>query len=160
MSSYQIELSRRRRVASPVPLPRLRRLLIRLLGVLEQPEGTGISVLLTDDPEIQRLNAQWRGKDRPTDVLSFSLREGRGARFFQQGPLGDIVLSIPTCQRQAEEKGWSLEEELAFLTLHGLLHLLGYDHERDEDHLVMEAKTQAVWSVVHADVHTLLGRRA
>lgn len=159
MSGYAIELNRRRKIRCPVPLRRFRPFLTRLLELLEQPVGTGLSLLLTDDREIHRLNLQWRGKDRPTDVLSFSLREGRGSRFFHQGPLGDIVLSLPMVERQAVEKGWSLEEELAFLTLHGVLHLLGYDHERDEDHVVMEAKTSTIWARLHPEVMPLLGGR-
>jgi probable rRNA maturation factor len=93
-----------------------------------------LAVLLCDDAEIHELNRQWRGKDRPTDVLSFSQEEGDDVLFVgdDDGPgrvLGDIVISVETAARQAEAGGWTLEEESVRLLLHGLLHLLGYDHE-------------------------------
>jgi probable rRNA maturation factor len=87
----------------------------------------GLSVLLTDDAQIQTLNAQWRGKDKPTDVLSFSQVEGYavpGDGLF----LGDVVISLDTAARQAEAYGASLEQEVARLLVHGVLHVLGYDH--------------------------------
>lgn len=87
-------------------------------------EDVELSMLLTDDPGIQALNATWRGKDSPTDVLSFPQDD--------EIVLGDLVISLPTAGRQADERGTTLRDELRVLTLHGLLHLLGYDHEHDE----------------------------
>lgn len=94
-----------------------------------------ISVVLCDDPFIQALNRQHRGKDAPTDVLSFA----------QDDPflLGDIVISLPTAARQAKAAGWSLEQELALLGIHGLLHLLGYDDETEAGAWEMQRKTEA-----------------
>lgn len=148
------------------PAPRLRALTRRLLTLLGQPKDTQVSLLLTDDEEIHTLNLHWRKKDRPTDVLSFSMYEGGGLSgkagvglapgAARGGLLGDIVISLETCQRQALDKGWTVEEEVAYLLLHGLLHLLGYDHERDEDHVVMEARTQELWGQVHAEVLPML----
>ncbi len=94
-----------------------------------------VSVSFVSDAEIHELNRTYRGVDRPTDVLSFALREGEdilpepedGAEM-----LGDIVISIPTAVRQAEEYGHSVEREVGFLLVHGFLHLLGYDHEDEE----------------------------
>lgn len=90
-----------------------------------------VSVVLSDDNYIHQLNRQYRGKDCPTDVLSFALNEGEGPEIID-GPgevlLGDIIISLETAARQAEEFGHSLERELAYLTVHGILHLLGYDH--------------------------------
>lgn len=83
-----------------------------------------ISVVLTDDAEIQTLNAQWRGKDKPTNVLSFPQEE--------ETLLGDIVLALETVQREAEDQEKTLEDHTAHLFVHGLLHLLGYDHETGE----------------------------
>ncbi len=87
-----------------------------------------MSVLLTDDEEIRRLNRDYRGKDKPTDVLSFSQAEGE---FGDVVPdmLGDVVISIETARRQASESAISLESELDSLLVHGILHLAGYDHE-------------------------------
>ncbi|MBN2799405.1 MAG: rRNA maturation RNase YbeY [Deltaproteobacteria bacterium] len=91
-----------------------------------------LSVRITDDPTIHRLNLAWRGKDRPTDVLSFSQREG------EPGPsevehLGDVILSLDTAAVQAVDEGHSLEQEVRELLVHGVLHLLGYDHEDPDD---------------------------
>jgi len=80
---------------------------------------------------MRTLNRTWRGKDRTTDVLSFSLREGRFLHI-QPEMLGDIVISIPVAARQADEAGHSLTVEIERLLVHGLVHLLGYDHERGD----------------------------
>jgi len=81
-----------------------------------------LSILLTDDKEIHRLNKDYRGKDKATDVLSFPLEEG--------GLLGDVVISLPTAKRQAKEYGVSFQAEFFRLLVHGTLHLLGFEHER------------------------------
>jgi probable rRNA maturation factor len=99
----------------------------RLLAALRLADAE-LSVLLVSDREIHRLNRAWRGKDRPTDVLSFSQQEGDGAA--PSGLLGDVVISVDTARRQAAERGESLRRETERLLIHGVLHLLGYDHER------------------------------
>jgi probable rRNA maturation factor len=91
--------------------------------------SAGLSVLLVGDRAMRTLNRRYRGKDRTTDVLSFSLCEGPGAAM-PHGFLGDIVISVPAAARQAREAGISLHGEIDRLLAHGLLHLLGYDHER------------------------------
>ncbi len=104
-----------------------------------------IGLRLTDDAEIQSLNAQYRHQDKPTDVLSFAALEVD----FPQSPemlaaplyLGDIVISVNTAQRQAQQQGHSLPTELAWLAAHGLLHLLGWDHP-DEEQLMQMLKQQ------------------
>ncbi len=85
-------------------------------------QGREVSLLLSSDDTIQRLNRDYRGKDKPTDVLSFAYDEG--------SLLGEIIISVDTARRQARELGYSLEEELTRLLVHGLVHLLGYDHEK------------------------------
>lgn len=92
--------------------------------------GSELSVALVHDDEMHRLNRDYRGKDRTTDVLAFALREGEGTSVQEPGLLGDVVVSVPTAARQAAERGHALERELAELLAHGILHLLGYDHER------------------------------
>ena len=88
---------------------------------------------------MRELNRDYRGKDRPTDVLSFSQLEGEPMQPEEEEPvaLGDIVISIDTAKRQAAEKGHSLSDELDLLVVHGMLHLLGYDDETDEQAEVM-----------------------
>jgi probable rRNA maturation factor len=110
----------RRRKVSP---PRLRRVLTRAaasLGISGE-----VALVLSGDRTVRRLNARYRGKDAPTDVLSFP--GGGGAL-----GLGDIVVSVETAGRNARRFGRSLARELDVLALHGLLHVLGYDHETDD----------------------------
>lgn len=103
----------------------------QLLALLDR-DGSELSLVLCGDATIQPLNAQWRGKDAPTDVLSFPMQEGDD--LLQDDPvLGDLVISVETAARQAAERGHSLEQELLVLLVHGLLHLLGHDHEDEEN---------------------------
>lgn len=105
-----------------------------------------LSVVLTDDDEIHELNRDFRGKDRPTDVLAFSLGEGEASEF--AGPLlGDVVISVPTARRQAKQRKRELEAELRMLLAHGLLHLVGWDHQTDEEDRRMKARTRALCRV-------------
>lgn len=90
-----------------------------------------LSVLLVGDRAMRTLNRRYRSKDRTTDVLSFSFREGMHGSV-QSQMLGDIVISLPMAERQACEVGESVDREIDRLLVHGLLHLLGYDHERGE----------------------------
>lgn len=87
-----------------------------------------LSILFTDDAEIAKLNSDYRGKEGPTDVLSFSMNEGDGPPC-PEPILGDVVISVTTAERQALAEGVSLQEEILRLLIHGVLHLLGYDHE-------------------------------
>jgi probable rRNA maturation factor len=86
-----------------------------------------VSLLLTSDREMRKLNRSFRGKDKATDVLSFPAVDAVAAKF-----AGDLAISIDTASANAAELGHSLEDELRVLILHGLLHLAGYDHEADE----------------------------
>ena len=95
-----------------------------------------VSVKFTSDEEVRSLNAQWRGKDKATNVLSFPMTEDPASAPM----LGDIVLAGGVCEREAREKGVALEAHAAHLVVHGALHLLGYDHETsDADAEEMEA---------------------
>ncbi|MBQ9833426.1 MAG: rRNA maturation RNase YbeY [Clostridia bacterium] len=95
-------------------------------------KGGDINVILVDNAEIHALNLEHRGIDRATDVLSFPANEGEEIAALPDGFLGDIVISLERAFEQAEEYGHSNERELAFLTVHGTLHLLGYDHMTKE----------------------------
>lgn len=121
-----LSLTRRRTVAAAhaAQVRRSARKLLRLLGL----EDRELSILLTDEAEMQELNGAYRGKDRPTDVLSFAQEEGPevpGSKL-----LGDLVICPKVAARQAEDRGHATAHELDILLAHGLLHLLGYDHER------------------------------
>ncbi len=101
----------------------------KALGVVPA-KGAGVTVAFVSDRAMRELNRRWRGKRGTTDVLSFPA----GQDEFEKAEglnLGDVVVSVEQAARQAEEHGLELEEELAQLILHGLLHLCGYDHERD-----------------------------
>jgi probable rRNA maturation factor len=89
-------------------------------------------VSFVGDRRMRRLNHQFRHKDRTTDVLAFAYREARAPHAFHRvaAPLGDLVVALPTAQRQAKTAQRSIEKELAALLVHGVLHLCGYDHER------------------------------
>ena len=107
-----------------------------------------VSLVLTDDVGIARLNRQYRGIDAPTDVLSFSQLESSGPPVeWPEGmplTLGDIVVSLPRAELQAGEYGHSRERELAFLLVHGLLHLLGFDDETPGQAAVMEEHQERI----------------
>ncbi|NJO73017.1 MAG: rRNA maturation RNase YbeY [Leptolyngbyaceae cyanobacterium RM1_406_9] len=96
---------------------------------------------LTDDAEIQTLNAQYRQKDQPTDVLAFAALEVEAPFVDHEVEiplyLGDIVISVETARSQAQQEGHSLQQELAWLSAHGLLHLLGWDHPDDNSLMAM-----------------------
>jgi probable rRNA maturation factor len=91
-----------------------------------------LSILITDDAEIRSLNSAYRDLDSSTDVLSFSQLEGEEVPGSKE-LLGDIVISLDTAVRQAGELGHTVEEEMSRLLIHGVFHLLGYDHERGEE---------------------------
>ena len=106
-----------------------------------------VSVTLTNNDHIREINLSYRNKDAATDVISFALNEGEEPEIID-GPeinmLGDIIISIERAMEQAEEYGHSLERELAFLTVHGMMHLLGYDHIEEEDRLEMRKEEEYV----------------
>jgi probable rRNA maturation factor len=115
----------------------------RVAPELDHPRLSA-SLLFTSDEDIRTLNAEWRGKDKPTNVLSFPMLERSDLLdLVPDGPpemLGDIALAHETCAREADEKGIPVEVHAAHLIVHGLLHLAGYDHETsDEDAEAMEA---------------------
>jgi len=103
-----------------------------------------LSVRLASDAEVRALNAEWRRKDSPTNVLSFPMAEAYELeQSDEDGPtimLGDVILAHGVCEREAAEKGVSVEDHATHLVVHGTLHLLGYDHEADADAADMEAR--------------------
>ncbi len=121
------------------------------LAVSDEADGDfDVSVMLTDDAQIRELNRTWRGKDKPTNVLSFPAPEQPGAT----GPrhLGDIALAYETLMRESEEESKELAHHFAHLIVHGVLHLLGYDHEVEAEAEVMEAlEVKALASLGIAD---------
>jgi probable rRNA maturation factor len=118
-----------------------------MIGKLYDVENSEVSVTLTNNAYIHTLNKEYRGIDRPTDVLSFALNESDEPKMID-GPeiniLGDLIISVERAEEQAEDYGHSLRREVAFLTVHGMLHLLGYDHMEDNEREEMEAEQRFV----------------
>lgn len=107
-------------------------------------EGAEVSVVFTGDDHIRELNRQYRGVDSPTDVLSFAQDEGDPMPDTgDEDLLGDVVVSMPAAARQGEEYGHGLRREVAYLTAHGVLHLLGYDHQDEEGRAAMREREEA-----------------
>ncbi len=107
---------------------RLRRSLKRLLKELQR-ENDEVNVILVDDVQIQTINREYLDRDRPTNVISFAMTEGVGGALHPE-ILGDIVISAETAARDAATGDLTLMEEMEFLLIHGLLHLIGYNHEK------------------------------
>lgn len=128
----------------------LRRAIEETLAYEQYRNDVQVSVTLTNDEGIHELNARFRGVDAPTDVLSFPLFDYEGETDEPpidevENMLGDIVLNLDRARTQAEEFGHSFEREAAFLTVHSMLHLLGYDHETgEEDEADMRARQSAI----------------
>ena len=120
---------------------------VEMVGKLYGVENGEVSVTLTNNAYIHTLNKKYRGIDRPTDVLSFALNESEEPEMVD-GPevnvLGDLIISVERAEEQAADYGHSLRREVAFLTVHGMLHLLGYDHMEDEEREEMEAEQRFV----------------
>lgn len=106
-----------------------------------QLKKSELSILLTDDAQIKHLNRDYRHKDRATDVLAFAMREGEHAELAGE-MLGDVVISLETAARQARAQGHSLREEVVFLLGHGVLHLLGWDHDTKAKDRAMRCETE------------------
>ncbi|GAQ25539.1 endoribonuclease YbeY [Tepidanaerobacter syntrophicus] len=108
-----------------------------------------VSIVLVDDEYIQNLNKNYRSIDAPTDVLSFAMRESVDESDIsfeceEEELLGDVVISLERARSQAEEYGHSIEREIGFLVTHGILHLLGYDHETESERAVMRNKEEKI----------------
>jgi probable rRNA maturation factor len=123
------------------------------------PATAEISLVITGQERIQELNREYRLQDRPTDVLSFSMQENREeeepAAFI--GPpdgllhLGEVIISYPQAVIQAQERGHSIRKEMAILIVHGVLHILGYDHEQPEKEPAMTTREKEILFKIESD---------
>lgn len=137
-----------------LPLQRLHARIEKLYQYIGE-ENSDVSIVLTTDDEIKRLNAQWRNIDETTDVLSFPMREGELPQIAKKLPLGDVAISVDTALRYVDSCAhkqrldaqtqypvtchWSILDELTFLVIHSTLHLLGYDHALPDEEKTMRA---------------------
>lgn len=126
-------------------LDAFKRLAAFVLDREEAPEAAELSIAIVEIDEMQELNQRYRSKEGPTDVLSFPCDDP--CAVVEPGglvALGDVVIAPEVAGRQALEYGHTVEEELNLLLVHGVLHLMGYDHEEDEDALAMQARERAL----------------
>lgn len=130
----------------------LRREVQSILRLIERT-GAELSVLFVDDSYMRTINRDYRGLDRPTDVLAFPQDEQFGEVECEDDPpsmLGDIVISLPTARRQADRRGHDLSYEVRRLLVHGALHLIGHDHEASAEGREMRAKEKQIMSTLQA----------
>jgi probable rRNA maturation factor len=142
-----LELSTPPGVDLPLTHSRLEELVQSILARELGPGTYTLALHFVDDDEIRSLNKEHLGKDSHTDVLSFPLHDPNGMRFVlppdAPANLGDVVVSIPRAQEQAREFGHSVERELGYLVAHGVLHMLGYDHEEEAERRRMRQQEEA-----------------
>ena len=135
-----------------IDLTKTERIASRILDALECPEAE-LSIVVVDDAGIQELNRDYLGRDRPTNVISFPMLEGEESGIVP-GLLGDVVISADTAARDAEEAGSTFEREFFFLLIHGILHLVGFNHEGvgDAEIARMEAKEDELFALVAGEL--------
>jgi probable rRNA maturation factor len=145
--AQRIDIQVARPFRSAVRAPWLRRIARDVLAA----EGVGptqLGVVITDDATVRELNRRYLGVDEPTDVLSFGLGQKDDGPFAlppgEAPSLGEVIISCPTAMQQAEEEGHSVEAEVAHLLVHGILHLLGYDHLEAEDERIMRGREREI----------------
>ena len=133
-----------------IPLKKIKQTVQVILDVLDCPDSE-ISILIVDDPQIEDLNQQYLNRRGPTNVIAFPMREGE---FSDVSPhlLGDVVISIDTAAREAQMAATTTERRFNELLVHGILHLMGYDHETSEDEArVMENKSKEILALLSED---------
>ncbi|MBF0226538.1 MAG: rRNA maturation RNase YbeY [Desulfobacterales bacterium] len=135
-----------------IPIQRLKRKAQIILSALEC-NNSELSIVFVDDEEIQNLNEKYLNRNRPTNVISFPMQEGE---FSGVNPdiLGDVVISVDTAEKEANEIDVSLEDRLTELLLHGILHLVGYDHENNDEKEAyeMELKNNEIMSIINSQI--------
>jgi probable rRNA maturation factor len=130
------------------------RLAATALEAVELPDGVvELAIVLADDETVRGLNRQWRGKDAPTNVLSFAALDDEDAPEVEGAPLmlGDVILAFETTRAEAIEQGKSLADHASHLVIHGVLHLLGFDHEDEDEAVEMEALETALLATLGID---------
>ena len=150
MRSYQINIQQKVKVNQSV-ITGIRTAVTETLRFEQARAKTSVTILLTDDLQLQELNNAYRGIDKPTDVLSFPVGDVMPG-MEDDLQLGDIAISVPYAKRQAYEGQHSLKSELQLLAVHGTLHLLGYDHMEPEEKLKMWGVQASILAQVGAEI--------
>ena len=126
----------------------IKNMIVKIMGHLDCPNQE-ISILLTGDKDIRRLNQEFRSIDQPTDVLSFPQNADEDPCIPEEIILGDIAVSLDIAKAQAKEHGLDFKEEIILLLIHGILHLLGYDHEiSEQEENKMQNKTRELFKLI------------
>ncbi len=149
MAENNVLVSVKDRFESAVDQTALVTLAERVLAA-ESVDRSELGILLTDDEQIRDLNRKYADEDKATDVLSFSLREGE--EFVSPDDvtrLGEVIISYPTAERQAKEAGQAVADEVSHLLVHGILHLLGYDHLASDDERKMRIREDELLGTSH-----------
>lgn len=154
----RIQIENRQRKQKILKRP-LRKIAQKILNVSGFPNAE-LSLLILDNAGIQQINRDYLQRDWPTNVISFAMQEGVGSGV-QPSLLGDVVISAERAAADAEEAGVPFEHELVFLLLHGVLHLLGYDHERGTEQQAeeMEAREREIFTALRDEFLTADGYR-
>ena len=130
-----------------ISLKKIRQTVQVILDALDCPDSE-LSILIVDDPQIEELNQQYLNRNRPTNVIAFPMREGEFSELSAH-LLGDVVISIDTAAREAQNAAMTMERRFIELLVHGILHLLGYDHETDKEQArIMEAKSRELMELI------------
>lgn len=132
------------REPEPLRLEAFEELALHVLRIEAAPEESELSVALVEVDEMAHLNEQYRGIEGPTDVLSFGCDDPCAAVADEPITLGDVIIAPVIAAAQADELGTTIESELNLLLVHGILHLLGYDHDNDEDAAVMQERERVL----------------
>ena len=152
MAELEINVSIEQKLKIPLRESWLQRIAVRTIEAEGIPSTSEMGLVITDSKTIQKLNKTYRGEDKPTDVLAFHMTPGTSQEpetHFVGPPdgvnhLGEVVISYPQAMRQAQEQGHGITQELALLIVHGVLHLLGYDHELPEEEQRMKARENEI----------------
>lgn len=156
MFQPEINISIKRNMDLPINKNWLERVARSVLENESIASSAEMGLLITDSKTVQKLNRIYRGEDKPTDVLAFQMSPGINREtegLFVSPPngvkhLGEVIISYPQAVKQAHEQGHSVERELALLIVHGILHLLGYDHELPADEQRMRARENEILSLL------------
>jgi probable rRNA maturation factor len=156
MLELDINISIKRNIDLPVERNWLEKVARRVIEAEKIASSTEMGLLITDSQTIQKLNRIYRGEDKPTDVLAFQMTSDVDQELelpFVSAPdgikhLGEVIISYPQAEKQAREQGHGVTRELALLIVHGILHLLGYDHELPADEQKMRDKENKILSVL------------
>ncbi len=148
MTTYTISVRVEPAFADLVSERPVKQIARKVLESEDVDDGSELSVVITDDETVQELNRRFRDRDETTDVLSFGLDLDTGANFATppgtRHQLGEVVISLPTARRQAEDAGHELLDELLHLLVHGILHILGYDHEQPKEAEAMREQEESL----------------